>query len=62
MKRLILLLCFALHASAADRLNVLFIAVDDMNNDLSCYGHPLVQSPNINRLVKQGVRFDRAYC
>lgn len=49
-------------ALGADKKNVLFIICDDLNTDLGVYGHPLVKSPNIDRLASEGVKFSQAYC
>jgi len=42
--------------------NVLYIMCDQLRRDyLSCYGHPHLHTPNIDRLADAGVRFSRAY-
>lgn len=59
---LISLLLTALTALAADRPNVLFIAIDDLRPSLGCYGDPIAITPNIDRLSAQARQFNRAYC
>ncbi|MFM8219836.1 MAG: sulfatase-like hydrolase/transferase, partial [Planctomycetaceae bacterium] len=49
-------------ASAGDRPNVLFIAVDDLRPEFGAYGAPHVHSPHLDRLARSGVTFLRAYC
>ncbi len=47
---------------ASSKMNVLFIAADDLNCDISAYGVTQVKTPNLDRLAKMGMRFDNAYC
>lgn len=49
-------------AAGADRPNVVLIVADDLGwADLGCQGGDLVETPNIDRLATQGVRFTHAY-
>lgn len=49
-------------AKAEVRPNIVFILVDDLGwKDLGCYGHAWHDTPNIDRLARQGVRFTNAY-
>lgn len=45
-----------------DRPNILLIMADQLMPQLTgAYGHQVVQTPHLNRLVEEGVRFDAAY-
>jgi arylsulfatase A-like enzyme len=64
MKRLLALLLLAIPVCAAEsKPDVLFIAVDDLN-DWTSYlgGHPQTKTPNIDRLVARGTAFTNSHC
>src|SRR2546426_356665 len=57
------LLAGVLPACAAEKPNVLFIAVDDLNDWVGClHGHPQVQTPHIDGLAARGTLFTNAHC
>jgi arylsulfatase A-like enzyme len=49
-------------ANTPDHPNVLLIVVDDLRPNLGCYGYRAADTPNIDRLAKNGLLFRRAYC
>jgi arylsulfatase A-like enzyme len=54
---------FAAGETKSAKPNVLFIAVDDLNDWIGCLGgHPQARTPNIDALAARGVNFARAYC
>ena len=49
-------------AVAAERPNVVFFLVDDLGwTDLKCYGSDYYETPNVDRLAKEGMLFTDAY-
>ncbi|MDB4491872.1 sulfatase-like hydrolase/transferase, partial [bacterium] len=53
---------FSVHTEAADHPNVVIVLADDMGwGDSGTYGHPLIKTPNLDRLASQGVKFTQCY-
>lgn len=47
----------------SNKPNIIFILVDDQRWDhLSCMGHPFLETPNMDRLAREGVHFTNAFC
>ncbi|MEP7269599.1 MAG: sulfatase [Saprospiraceae bacterium] len=44
------------------RPNILFIPIDDLRPDFETYGNTILKTPNMNRIARVGVTFNRAYC
>ena len=46
----------------AEKPNIIFIMADDLGyNDLGCYGQTLIQTPNIDAIAANGIRFTQFY-
>ncbi len=53
---------FAQTAQPEKPMNVLFLISDDMRTELHAYGSLLAKTPNLDRLLSQGVQFENGYC
>ncbi len=61
-KSVLLLLSGTMFGQKIEKPNIIFILTDDMAwTDLSCYGHPFNETPNIDKLAQNGIRFTNAY-
>ncbi len=52
---------FIRRLSAAERPNILWILAEDLGPQLGCYGYPLVETPHLDRLAAEGVRYEQAH-
>ncbi len=49
--------------AAEQKPNIVFILSDDLGQgDLGCYGNTNIQTPNLDRMAREGTRFTQAYC
>lgn len=59
---ILLLMCLSSSAVAQDRPNIVIIWADDLGyGDLGVYGHPTIQTPNLDRMAHEGMKFTQFY-
>ncbi|MCP4742119.1 MAG: sulfatase-like hydrolase/transferase, partial [Actinomycetales bacterium] len=51
----------AASATAEDRPNILYIALEDITPMMGCYGDKYARTPNFDRLAAEGIRYTHAY-
>ncbi len=62
MLALLLIVPDCLHAVESGKPNIVVFLADDMGwGDSATYGHPLIQTPNLDKLASQGVKFTQCY-
>ena len=59
---LVIALLISVDAISQDRPNILFFFADDQRHDtLGCAGHPILETPTIDKLAEEGVRFTNMF-
>ncbi|MBD0724740.1 hypothetical protein B6A10_06070 [Flavobacterium sp. L1I52] len=61
-KYVVLFFGFVYSVNAQQKTNILIFLVDDLRPELGCYDNSIIKTPNIDKLAKDGVLFDKAYC
>ncbi|MCB0609125.1 MAG: sulfatase-like hydrolase/transferase, partial [Lewinella sp.] len=54
--------CYSQNLPGSSRPNIIFIMTDDhANRAMSCYGSDLIRTPNMDRIAREGMRFDNSF-
>ncbi|WDE96113.1 sulfatase-like hydrolase/transferase [Lentisphaera profundi] len=62
MKKILSLIFFALVLNATEKPNIIYILADDLGyGDLGCYGQKVIQTPHLDKMAANGLRFTQHY-